>query len=216
MKDENASLMVRWRESFFKKEIIVSEFFSWKINLLSPLKAGIDELREAYITLLLTMFGLLAVAIIIATYFARKIVKPFVEITKITKNDDLKLSSENINWPQSHLQETTSLIATLKNNRQVITHTIDALTQKNIENEVITKSLKVSQQSLNNILANINECIVTLNADGIIKSVNKSTNMIFGYEHDTLIGENISLLIPQDISNSNVETPSLYLSLIHI
>ena len=212
MKDENASLMVRWRESFFKKEIIVSEFFSWKINLLSPLKAGIDELREAYITLLLTMFGLLAVAIIIATYFARKIVKPFVEITKITKNDDLKLSSENINWPQSHLQETTSLIATLKNNRQVITHTIDALTQKNIENEVITKSLKVSQQSLNNILANINECIVTLNADGIIKSVNKSTNMIFGYEHDTLIGENISLLIPQDISNSNVETPSLYLN----
>jgi PAS domain S-box-containing protein len=212
IKDESASLMVRWRESFFKKEIMISEFFSWKINVLVPLMDSIDELREAYITLLLTMFGLLSVAMIISTYFARKIVKPFVEITKITKYDDIKLSSENINWPQSHIQETTSLIDTLKNNRQVITNTIDALTQKNIENEVITKSLKVSQQSLDNILANINECIVTFNAEGVIKSVNKSTNMIFGYEHDTLIGESITLLIPQDISDSNVETPPLYLN----
>lgn len=205
IKDKSASLMVRWRKSFFKKETIVSEFFSWKINTLVPLKRNIDELRKAYITLLLTMFGLLTMAMIIATYFARKIVKPFVEITKITKYDDIKISSENINWPQSDIQETTSLIDTLKNNRQVITNTIKALTQKNIENEVITKSLKVSQQSLDNILANINECIVTFNAEGIIKSVNKTTNMIFGYEHDTLIGENISLLIPQNIRDSSFD-----------
>ena len=204
MKDENASLMVRWRESFFKKEIMVSEFFSWKIIVFMPLKNNIDNLRKTYITLLLTMFGLLIMAMIIATYFARKIVKPFVEITKIKKYNDIKLSSENINWPQSNIQETTSLIDTLKNNRHVITNTIDALTQKNIENEVITKSLKVSQQSLNNILTNIKECIVTCNAEGIIQSVNKSTYMTFGYEHDTLIGENVFLLIPQDFFDSNI------------
>jgi PAS domain S-box-containing protein len=204
IKDESTSLMFRWRESFLKKEIMVSEIYSLKIKLLIPLKKNVDGLRDDYITLLLTIFGLLIMAMIIATYFARKIVKPFVEITKITKYDDIRLSSEKINWPQSNIQETTSLIDTLKNNRQVISNTIEALTKKNIENEVITKSLKVSQQSLNNILTNIKECIVTCNAEGIIKSVNKSTYMTFGYEHDTLIGENIFLLIPQDFFDSNI------------
>ncbi|MFT7009411.1 MAG: PAS domain S-box-containing protein [Colwellia sp.] len=200
IKDESIALMTRWRSSFLKKEMIISDFFSWKLRILLPLKKPIDELREAYVSLLLIMFGLLIVAMFIATYFARKIVKPFIEITKITKDIDITVSIENINWPKSHIQETTLLIDTLKNNRQVITNTINALTQKNIENEVITKSLKANQEYLDNILESVNECIATFNDEGIIESVNQSTNWVFGYEYGTLIGKHISLLIPEDIN----------------
>jgi PAS domain S-box-containing protein len=200
IKDESIALMTRWRSSFFKSEMTISNFFSWKLRILLPLKKPIDALRESNISLLLIMFCLLIVAMFIATYFARKIVKPFIEITKITKDIDLTLSIENINWPKSHINETASLIGTLKNNRQVITDTIYALTLKNDENEVIKKSLKTSQEYLDNILESVNECIVAFNDEGVIESANQSTNRVFGYEFDTLIGKHISLLIPEDVN----------------
>jgi PAS domain S-box-containing protein len=212
IKNKSVPLMTRWSTSYFKKERVVSDTIPWKVSVLFPLKDHIDELRKTYTLIILVAMGLVFLSIMIAHFFSRAIVKPFIELTKTVGMIDDNNLDKDIVWPQSKIYEASILIDTLKSNRQVIANTFSALTKKNIENETITKSLKVSQQSLDSILANVNECIITCNDEGIIKSANKSTHWVFGYEYGTLIGKHIYLLITEDFSESNGETVPLYLN----
>ena len=60
-----------------------------------------------------------------------------------------------------------------------------------------TARLEQSNQRLRAVLDNVLESIVTIDRHGIVQSVNPSTEQIFGYPSDAIVGHNVSMLMPE-------------------
>ena len=61
----------------------------------------------------------------------------------------------------------------------------------------ISQTLKSSESKAQSILDNTLDAIITINDKGIIESANNSTIKMFGYTADRLIGNNVSILMPE-------------------
>ena len=59
-----------------------------------------------------------------------------------------------------------------------------------------TAALRKSQEQLAAVLHTAADAIITINAKGIIQSVNKATERMFGYNAAEMIGQNIKILMP--------------------
>lgn len=59
------------------------------------------------------------------------------------------------------------------------------------------EALKQSEERIRTILKTASDAIITIDNRGMIDSVNRSTEMIFGYENSELIGQNVSILMPE-------------------
>ncbi|MEX2367768.1 MAG: PAS domain S-box protein, partial [Pseudohongiellaceae bacterium] len=61
------------------------------------------------------------------------------------------------------------------------------------------KQVHSRQARLESILGSAAEGIITMDADGMIESFNKAAEELFGYQADTVVGENINYLFPEEI-----------------
>lgn len=57
-------------------------------------------------------------------------------------------------------------------------------------------ALRESQSRLFAVLENVADGIITINEQGVIQSVNRTANEMFGYESGELVGENVKWLMP--------------------
>jgi len=64
------------------------------------------------------------------------------------------------------------------------------------EIEQRTAALRKSQEQLAGVLHTAADAIITINANGIIQSVNTATERMFGYNAAELIGQNVKMLMP--------------------
>lgn len=58
------------------------------------------------------------------------------------------------------------------------------------------RAIQVKETELNTLLNNLMECVITINSQGIIASANPAVENIFGYRPAELIGQNVSMLMP--------------------
>lgn len=58
-------------------------------------------------------------------------------------------------------------------------------------------ALKQSEERIRTILKTASDAIITIDNRGVIDSVNRSTELIFGYENSELVGQNVSILMPE-------------------
>lgn len=79
---------------------------------------------------------------------------------------------------------------THKLSKKILLHDISK--HKNIEEELIE-----TQVRLNSILNTVVDCIITINKNGNITTVNNSTLRLFGYNKNELIGKNVKILMPE-------------------
>jgi diguanylate cyclase (GGDEF)-like protein/PAS domain S-box-containing protein len=57
--------------------------------------------------------------------------------------------------------------------------------------------VKHNEGRLRAVLDNVLESIITIDQRGIVQSVNPSTEQIFGYEPDEILGQNVKMLMPE-------------------
>ncbi len=57
-------------------------------------------------------------------------------------------------------------------------------------------ALRQSEERIRTILKTASDAIITFDNDGLIDSVNESTENIFGYTQDELVGKNLRMLMP--------------------
>jgi PAS domain S-box-containing protein/diguanylate cyclase (GGDEF)-like protein len=72
------------------------------------------------------------------------------------------------------------------------------------ERKNMLASEKSTSKYLKSIVDNIDDCIITVFANGTILSVNREVEKAFGYSSSELVGQNISKLIPEAYSSSHV------------
>lgn len=82
-----------------------------------------------------------------------------------------------------------SLLLALVTDVSAQRHTLDALRQ--------------SEERIRTILKTASDAIITINNQGMIDSVNQSTEAIFGYTNAELVGQNVSMLMPQPFSREH-------------
>jgi diguanylate cyclase (GGDEF)-like protein/PAS domain S-box-containing protein len=63
--------------------------------------------------------------------------------------------------------------------------------------QTVQEKLWENQSLLQAVIYNVREGIITVNTKGVIENVNPAIEQIFGYEQGTLIGQNISILMPE-------------------
>src|ERR1700692_4989180 len=64
--------------------------------------------------------------------------------------------------------------------------------------------MKFSESRLQEIVDTAVDGIVTIDSDGVVQSMNRSAESLFGWRLSEIVGENISLLMPElDSSRSN-------------
>jgi len=68
--------------------------------------------------------------------------------------------------------------------------------------ELLAK-LKVSEDRISSILDNVGDAIISINEKGIVNDFNKGAEETFGYDSDEVIGKNVNMLMPPDISREH-------------
>jgi diguanylate cyclase (GGDEF)-like protein/PAS domain S-box-containing protein len=86
---------------------------------------------------------------------------------------------------------------------QIATHVYGSF-EDITERKNILASEKSTLKYLKSIVGNIDNCIITVFANGIIFSVNNEVEKAFGYSRSELIGQDISKLIPETYSSGRV------------
>jgi PAS domain S-box-containing protein len=74
---------------------------------------------------------------------------------------------------------------------------IYAIARDVTETKEAAKALSESESRLRTIVENVVDGIITADQDGIIQSVNKAAERIFGYESDAMIGHKLNMLMPE-------------------
>nr|WP_323134656.1 PAS domain S-box protein [Aromatoleum toluclasticum] len=64
------------------------------------------------------------------------------------------------------------------------------------EREAALKALGAKREEIRAALDNLIECVVTIDARGIVQGANTAVEAVFGYQCDEIIGRNVSLLMP--------------------
>lgn len=65
------------------------------------------------------------------------------------------------------------------------------------EARLISARLKEHSETLENILNNLNDAVITINCEGQIRQCNEVAVRLFGYDKNELIGANVAMLMPQ-------------------
>lgn len=78
----------------------------------------------------------------------------------------------------------------LKQLNSLLNKQVQEIQQKN-------HAIKAKETELNTLLNNLLECVITINTRGEIASANPAVETVFGYRAEELIGQNVSILMPE-------------------
>lgn len=94
------------------------------------------------------------------------------------------------------LLDTTGRPLAIAKTERDITEQKRAHVQLEYEIQQRTVALRASQEQLAAVLHTAADAIITINATGIIQSVNTATEQMFGYNATEMIGQNVKILMP--------------------
>ncbi|SEJ49218.1 PAS domain S-box-containing protein [Pseudomonas linyingensis] len=77
------------------------------------------------------------------------------------------------------------------------------LQQRVAERSRALTDLQAKEEEIRAVLDHLLECVVTIDSRGIVQSVNPSIEPLFGYTPAELIGRNVSMLMPPQLSESH-------------
>lgn len=144
--------MLRWRNSFYIKQIPIGDQSSWSLVLQMPIKSYIDYLEVLYIRNLFLMVIISLLALVVSVPISRRLVKPLQKLAQVTTDLPEKLiqHSAPIDLPRTHIIELHSLVVNFQSMVSVLYEQFQAIQDANdtLEERVKERTeelLKVNQ-----------------------------------------------------------------------
>ena len=125
--------------------------------------------------------------------------------------DDFAVHDRFVDFMQQ-IHSKGAALAVLKILNSKLADQKEALRQANAKLAAQFKDFQNAQAITNSILETAADAIITLDSTGTIETVNPSTERLFGYARDELVGKNVSMLIPvgnSAESHSNLSTVAI-------
>lgn len=122
----------------------------------------------------------------------------FVGAPWITDLDDLQRHGIVLDDLPPHCSQADTLF--LLRNSQIAAEDARGLVSR-LERQQV--ELNSANRRLRAVLETAAEGIITMGADGIVRSFNAAASSIFGYAADEVVGKNVSLLMPPDVAQAH-------------
>ncbi len=152
-----------------------------------PYRNILDRTAPVLNPLALLTFILIAFAIVIAIIFSRIVTRPLQQITAATAQ--FTAGQHDVILPDSSSDEVGVLARAFRSMMDTVRERTDALVR--------------SEETIRNIVDNTVDAILTVDQQGLIRSFNSAAQRIFGYSADEVIGQNVSLLMPEHYGNQH-------------
>ncbi|HJP17532.1 MAG: hypothetical protein CMD96_04165 [Gammaproteobacteria bacterium] len=157
---------------------------------------------------------LILVAIAIAIYFSKVLVRPVLAIASAAEevsqgNMDVQVKVDANNEIGFLAQTFQEMIFKLNKRTGELKRAYAEMEQK-VEDR--TKELRYSEERISAILESASNSIVTINEMGTIESANPAIEDMFGYSVDEVIGKNVSILMPEPYKSDHDDYLNNYLT----
>ncbi|MDX8398892.1 MAG: PAS domain S-box protein [Gallionellaceae bacterium] len=149
----------------------------------------------------LLIFEILVTFLVIGLglFFAKRLIRPVRELSvaaqaiaqggisekiELHGKDELTQLGESFNQMAAFVRGSSKMLE-------------ERVKQRTLELEIANISLAENERFIRTIMDTVASGIITINEKGIVQSVNRATEQIFGYESHEMVGENIKLLMPE-------------------
>ncbi|MBE9039784.1 hypothetical protein IQ235_03120 [Oscillatoriales cyanobacterium LEGE 11467] len=155
----NLPLMKLWRKSFYIQKTSLANF-PFQLVLEVSAAPYIDRLQAIYLWGMSFILGLMFFAVFLAQVISKKMVKPILELSKMTTSLPSKiLNKRSLEWPKSHLEEVRILVANFLEMTTTLDRQFDKIkdAKKNLEERVekrtyeLEVALKERQHALSDL-----------------------------------------------------------------
>jgi diguanylate cyclase (GGDEF)-like protein/PAS domain S-box-containing protein len=141
--DKNLPMMTRWKNSFYVQETAIAKM-GWKLILETPVAPLQKRLYTIYVYNLGLMAAMAALALLIAAFFSRWLVRPLAGLAQVTSNLSEKLlAHQDIPWPESSAAEIYSLVANFQTMARTLEGNIQELQARGIQLAEVNQGLKM-------------------------------------------------------------------------
>lgn len=177
----NMPLMLWWNKAYYFIDKPLSGKQKGKIYVLHNTRTVINNIQMNILTSFKLLFTLIIIGGVAAYSISRSLTGTIDKLTATTKNIPEKLKNNlKIEWPKSHITELLQLSSQAKIMSDSIGATFD---------DVNLQAKTILESSINSI--------ITIDDRGIILGFNPAAESLFGYSRDEVLGENLSMLIPE-------------------
>ena len=156
------------------------------------------EVNDSFIRMFYLTIIILILIFILAIYFSRKLTKPIIKLTKISK--EMAAGNLSIETGLVRKDEIGVLANSFDSMSKSIKQMMDKLedTNASLENKVKdrTKEVEESHNKIKSIIENANDAIITIDTNQIITQFNPAACHLFGYEANEIIGQSLRQILP--------------------
>lgn len=190
----NTSTIELWGKSFYIAEADIGKLAEWRIILEQPVAPFQKLLYNRYTVRFFLIFAILLAALVLAELLSRFLFSATEKLGRMTLDLPVRLSSGSpIDWPQSAILETNSLIVNFRN----MADSLKAQFSRNLQiNESLerrieerTRELRESEDRYRNLIMHSPDAVL-VNLENRIILVNYTCLKLFGCQNeDELIGK---------------------------
>jgi len=113
--EKNVSIMTTWKNSYYVKEVKVSDSIPIKISAEMPLNSYVEYMNNTGRKALFVIFILVIAAVSITYLISKKLTSQITLLGEISRNLPEKIDSgENVVWPETIVEETVTIIDSFK------------------------------------------------------------------------------------------------------
>ena len=87
--------------------------------------------------------------------------------------------------------------------RRVSVELEDQVAQRTVDLEQANVAMAIKEEEIRSVVEHMVDCVITIDEKGIIRSANSVMENLFGYSRDEVIGQNVSILMPEPHSSSH-------------
>lgn len=200
---KGVSIMQRWRESVFVKEITYSADTPWTIVIEGSLVPYLDQLNRKTIDELLLLWGLILLTLPVSHLLSRRFVVSLQRLEKISTDFTLsRTATTKLDWPATRIRELFTLVGNFRLMAGTLGDHLRELYELNLELErrveERTERLQKSEERYRRIVNTANEGIWVLNRDAELIFVNRQLADFLGYGPEELIGRPVERFMLAD------------------
>ena len=103
-----------------------------------------------------------------------------------------------------------ALFLDIAQRKQTLERLLAEMTEKNRQLKEETQKRLDLQSQHSSVLKTAADAIITISNEGLVSSFNPSAEVMFGYTADDIIGQNVSVLMPEDVSLNHDQFLQVY------